>query len=554
MMMVTIADTVAAPAPRPCSLPWEPAHVPERSHALEAPDGWAPREGHWTVQAALACTVGIEQAAERRARPIRSAAEYVGACRRLARGPLGDCLPAPIEGEGRVDGRLVAAGWNRYSPTAWVGGELARFLGAWDEAAPRAETVGSPYNPDPRDVADALLLGLPPHAADALRLWRRPRSDRGIAPPRPSRGQRRAILDVARALRRSSIAGHESDAWSFRALRRLGQLSPELQRVAVMAVRELPGWSPYHGLPLRQIRPTDIPWEKVAAAQAALIGDRSGRVELALSCSSSGRPTRRTKDLLDEGQWIAPLAEVLAPAYPRLPLEVARRLCLGESPVQLSGGALTRREAHLWCEDGAPEVVRWLQEREVGRLTLPPLRSVAVVRWLAAVHDRDAWGQLERPRVAYGPGGERVEWRPLDRLDEIQDEDLVEGPRTAVRTAFDRAAQRQGEAWAEKARQDHRVLSSLPPGWRPYRRIMRPLLTPAALEAEGRELSHCVGGYQSAVARGQSVILSLIVRGERSTAELTRDGQVLQHRGPHNGTPSDLSRTVLRRFVERRIP
>jgi len=119
-----------------------------------------------------------------------------------------------------------------------------------------------------------------------------------------------------------------------------------------------------------------------------------------------------------------------------------------------------------------------------------------------------------------------------------------------VDAAFERAAARAGAKWLDQARSDHRVLQSLPRGWRLYR-CMRHLCTPAMLVREGESMSHCVGSYASAVEGGQSVILALNVTGHRSTAEITPSGRVLQHRGPHNSDPHPLCQRVLERFLRR---
>lgn len=90
--------------------------------------------------------------------------------------------------------------------------------------------------------------------------------------------------------------------------------------------------------------------------------------------------------------------------------------------------------------------------------------------------------------------------------------------------------------------------------------LVRELLTPRELEAEGRRMSHCVGGYASSVARDRCRILSLFneVTGERSTAELrahSRDAQgrrvydIAQHRGKSNKAPSAHNDNVLRYLV-----
>jgi hypothetical protein len=74
------------------------------------------------------------------------------------------------------------------------------------------------------------------------------------------------------------------------------------------------------------------------------------------------------------------------------------------------------------------------------------VRSALLARWLLDVHRRGGWGALERSRPLHGPGGVTLEWRYLDRLDEVQDVDLARGVRTHVDAAFRSSAERLGEA------------------------------------------------------------------------------------------------------------
>jgi hypothetical protein len=243
------------------------------------------------------------------------------------------------------------------------------------------------------------------------------------------------------------------------------------------------------------------------------------------------------------------LAAWLAPSYPRIPMPLAARLCRGETPAQLSDGELTRAEAHRWCSEGASVTpTEWLQR---GLPTeVPPLRDIAVVRWLLDVQRRGSWGQLTRERTAHGPAGAEALFRFLDRIDEIMVEDLPRGHRTRVEDAFRSAAERMGGAWLDQHRDDHRVLAPAT-GWPLFRRSMRELRTPAALVAEGKALEHCVGGYVGAVEDRRVVFLGLQVGAERSTVEMTRDGRVLQHRGPRNATPAPVLERLLDRFMAR---
>jgi len=58
--------------------------------------------------------------------------------------------------------------------------------------------------------------------------------------------------------------------------------------------------------------------------------------------------------------WIRKAVRILTPIYPNIPLSYAIRLCRDETPQQITGGQLTRREAHEWLLDGGPSnVIAW---------------------------------------------------------------------------------------------------------------------------------------------------------------------------------------------------
>jgi hypothetical protein len=179
----------------------------------------------------------------------------------------------------------------------------------------------------------------------------------------------------------------------------------------------------------------------------------------------------------------------------------------------------------------------------------PWVRSVTIARWLRAVHARGAWTQLTRERDIHGPAGQHVRAALWSRVDEIQDVDLVEGASTTVLAAFERAAQRAARTLA--ALDPESDVELAPPPWR-LPEGMRALTTPRQLATEGRDMGHCVAAYGPAVQAGQSVIIALSVAGQRSTAELSRDGRVYQHRGPKDGEPAPEHRQVLQAFVVER--
>jgi len=440
-----------------------------------------------------------------------------------------------------IDPRLVEAGWNVVAPGEWVAGGLRWFRETWDRTVKRPETVGSSYNPEPWRLLPWLALGLPVWAAVALAVGQLP------APRRLTRAAKRRRIDQARALARKST-GHTGMGFLLGAdlLRRLGQLSALEQWIALI-------WCSLQAWPCgKKIRVRDVDWAEVRR--------RCGGAErvraLALVEGDWGAVCR----INHWSRFLSDKARVawLCPAYPKIPLESACQIVWGQTPAQLSGGLLTRQEAHLWCKEGAihPPIV-WLRVHLLAGLALPDgfhARSEAVLRWLAEVSRRGAWGQLTRERRLVGPRNEGLSFRFLDRLDEIQDEDLPRGIRTPVEEAFERAAERTARVWEAKALDSVRPLAD-PPPWRIFPRAMAWLLTTAELVREGQDQGHCVGGYAGAVAGRQCLILALRVRVRgvvhRSTVELDpKTGYVFQHRGAHNASPPAPCERVLGRFFQ----
>jgi hypothetical protein len=225
---------------------------------------------------------------------------------------------------------------------------------------------------------------------------------------------------------------------------------------------------------------------------------------------------------------------LICDSYPELDKPRQAKIVLGASPVDLSDGVLSRREAHEWCMEGAPPVIPWLL-RDTPSLEGKYARSAKIARWLADVHDRGAWGQLTKRRTFHGPAGASITRTFMSILDEIQDADLVEEQATKVEVAFARAAERQARIHEARNKDSGMVLCRA--NWIPPRGV-RILSTPRDLYTEGQEMSHCVGSYGPAVLNGQSIILSISVNGHRSTAEISPDRKtVFQHLGPSNSEP-----------------
>lgn len=488
------------------------------------------------------------------AQKIVTPGHYAAVCRRLAQ----------KQGlELRVDGRLIAAGWNHVTPREWIcdGGStpasrpsLAKFVAYWNASVARPMTVGSPYNPSPEKAFAAMQSGIRP---EELRLL----GEKCVGSHRPLAKKRKLTLyRAAKAQRRIS---EKESVLPIKTLAVLGRLSPELQRVALFGFN-LKAWS---GNPHLRVR--ELNWKGVAVAQEAIRQDASGRVRIAYM-----KGQRQLAELMvaTGSEDMATLRRWLCPSYPTVCIEIGARITRGESPVFIAAHAtghgaepnttyalthdraiLTRAEAHGWLSDGAPfGTMGWYVSHYLAYLPVEQasaLRSWTVVRWLRAVKARGQWSVLLAPRMDLANGVE-IHYTYLDRLDEIQDQDLTAGAATGVNRAFENCQQRKGAAWLQQALRDHAVLAPLPAGWRPYS-SMTLLNTRALLAAEGRALEHCVGGYDGAVERKQSVIFGVRVGAHRSTIEFDLHGNIRQHHGSRNETPHALCVRVVERFARR---
>ena len=255
----------------------------------------------------------------------------------------------------------------------------------------------------------------------------------------------------------------------------------------------------------------------------------------------------------------------LAPAFPDVPDDIAARIVRGEAPEQIAEGRLTRREAHQWLTEGAPRnVQQWLLTKLMDELRsepegeeLPPLRDPRVAKWLLDVRRRGHWPVLTHTRRAPIPRARRpgtprqyFHFHFMDRIQDVFSEDLVRGISTTPEQVFEHAAEREGRMRMARYAQDYRPLAPMPRGWRLYR-SMHHLATGAALVAEGEEMAHCVATYIPGIERRESVIFGIKAGGGRSTAELSPEGQVVQHYGPGNLPPSVYCKRVLGMFVRR---
>lgn len=476
---------------------------------------------------------------------IASAGMYVGVCRRVAR-ERGIELP--------IDGRLIAVGFNHVPPSKWIYGPLDEFIAYYCDAVPRPSIVGSPYNSSPEQVYIAMRCGIPAKIVERLHGRGIPKKIHHVG-----RSELRRLIRIARAMSRVSASSTDF-LWvlSDKAVEALGRLCPELQAVALkelITTHRDTIWSSGRVVTTpegstkvaKPFRVRDLPWEAVAEAQRKLVADKSGRVRALMA-----KGKRRVS--LCGGH----VSSFLAPAFPIVPEEVAEMVAQGKSPLQIAreygddpDTDVTPADAHAWMVYGAPSnLTVWRTLRIQSSVGVQGIRSLTIAQWIDDVKRRGQWGLLLAPRRIPGPAGAAIEYRYIDRIDEIQEQDLTKGIQTPVRVAFDSAARRTVGASLEKLARDYRVLRQPPGAWRFSSRVT-PLVTAASLVREGRELNPCVGGYASAVESGRSVILSIRVGSHRSTAEITTEGQVLQHRAQHNATPHRACQMALESFLRR---
>lgn len=284
-----------------------------------------------TVDGALAWT------APARARAIESAAHYVGACRRIAArdevGVVLDDAGLMLDGPGRLDGRIVACGWQHETPTAWVGGRLAAFVAYYDRATTLGRAPGSTYNAGPEVVYQAWRAGVPPWIVRALGELMPPCGYRPLPQARLVRLRR-----AGRAAARSSVYRWNGDIarLTFGALAALGRVSPELQRLVLDR-------SGYYDRGLcGRLTPGQLRWDLAAPVARRMAVDPVVRAAWARG---------KRQDAMVGGRTGRDLVLYLAPAWLGVPVDWAWRLACGSTPVELSGGVLSAEQAERWLSE-----------------------------------------------------------------------------------------------------------------------------------------------------------------------------------------------------------
>lgn len=169
-------------------------------------------------------------------------------------------------------------------------------------------------------------------------------------------------------------------------------------------------------------------------------------------------------------------------------------------------------------------------------------RSLLVASWVEAKKEWKGW-HTPLP-IGYGADGEMSYIDPVAMLDEVWDEDLYQGIKSSPERVFRAVVARTSAEALDRLARENAAFPVMP--WKPIQGITQ-IMTAADLVAEGERMKHCVGGYVEACRGGRCIIVKL----SSSTAELSADGYVRQHRGYKNSTPPAEDVNLLDRWVHK---
>ena len=352
---------------------------------------------------------------------------------------------------------------------------------------------------------------------------------------------------------------HHAPIPSRKALAALGRISPTLRWAAIEGIG---CWNPGD----KPVRVRDLNWDAVKRSQI-LLATGGERVQLALMTPRGAlmRLTGCNKRLADWRQSDhATVVLTLTPQYAGVENEIpfsdlkaqdAQAIVLGNKTIGqlVAGGQFNDKIAHEWVANQLGTGRRY-DNNHLGwyadRVGVPQHRSIRVMDWMSYLKKKGWWGEMEKTRTQI-IGGEERQFRAIDLLDEIQEEDILTG-KEGVAVALRRASERNGEAFFQANKEDYRTLRHGLPTWvKKAPKWIKVLNTRSALALEGRDLKHCVGGYVDAVERGRSIILSISSRHGRSTVECNDNMVVMQHRGESNGVPPSRHDQLLRAFFNK---
>ena len=164
--------------------------------------------------------------------------------------------------------------------------------------------------------------------------------------------------------------------------------------------------------------------------------------------------------------------------------------------------------------------------------------TVPVFRWfLKNMGSTYFW----KEQNAHGPAGQHRTFKPISQINQIIEEDLVNGVKTSPLVAFQNASQRMAKK--------HAIADSVKFELDrfPDTKEVKVLRTQGDLRREGEALNHCVGGYGQSCLSGRSFIVAL----RSSTAELDPNTlHIFQHRAKFNEAPPEKDMEDLQKWIE----
>lgn len=215
-------------------------------------------------------------------------------------------------------------------------------------------------------------------------------------------------------------------------------------------------------------------------------------------------------------EYNLPRKNVVCDSYPNIKDQNIAAKVILNMPV---GVGLTKREKHLWLLDGARKTpINFLLDG-----TGLEARSINVARWLIKILQNE-----EQKEALFKT---RRDGKLSEHTIDLEDSDCISGVNEAIARRADRMAVAQ--FGAEKLCQKPEWLKTL--GGR-----VRLLDTAPALAEDGREMSHCVGGYASNVKSGRSIIVAIRAWGHKATVEYNEQKQIVQIKGKANSNPSKI--------------
>lgn len=228
--------------------------------------------------------------------------------------------------------------------------------------------------------------------------------------------------------------------------------------------------------------------------------------------------------------------------------EITAKWILGASPRQLGKG-LTKKEANAWIlqsEFKEPKDWYWdqLKKKHPELEKVTPINTIRCGRWVDKMlsGDPDRREAMLVERRGFIADAE-VAGRIIDRLDEIQDEDLSNSAWGTLEAAQRRITEAEWTGENELFPEEPWI-KELPKGVRVLRHFTE-------LRHEGIRMRHCVVSYARKVADRYCMIFSVQVEEKFSTVEV-RDDKITQHTGFANGTPPPECVDLMNKVVENR--